>query len=246
IGINKTMANPTYVAQNMDITDSWNGYQTLLHIKSPNEKLEKFVFTAPGLIGLNGINNHSVAVTINSVKQLKYSKNGLPVLFVTRAILDRTTYEDAVNFLYNIEHASGQNYIIGGIDSMASFECSATKIVKYIPFEGASFTYHTNIPLVNDDYNITYINRIREDNKNIDEYKPYCPRLKSLRETFKDNSIYVDVEKLKSILSSRDWNINKNITFGCTIMVLSDNPELHLSPGRPDEEPFQVFKFNVK
>jgi predicted choloylglycine hydrolase len=245
IGIKKTNINPTFVAQNMDITDAWNGYQTLLHIKNLNEKMEKFVFTAPGLIGLNGINNHSVAVAINSIQQLKYSKNGIPVLFVTRAILDKKTYEDAVKFLYNIEHAAGQNYIIGGIDSIASFECSATKIAKFIPFKGANFTYHTNIPLINDDYNSIYIKKIREGNKNVDEYKPYCPRLKSLRETFNNNSIYVNGEKLKSILSSRDWNINKGITFGCTIMVLSENPELHLSPGRPDVEPFQVFKFNV-
>lgn len=244
IGIKKTNTNPTYVAQNMDITDSWNGYQTLLHIKNSGDNIEKFVFTAPGLIGLNGINNYSLAVAINSLKQLKYSINGLPVLFVTRAILERKTYEDAVKFLHNIEHAAGQNYIIGGIDNMTSFECSATKVAEYSPFKEAKFTYHTNIPLINDDFNLTYINKIEEDYKNVEEYEPYCPRLKSLRQTFKDNSITVDVEKLKSILSSRDWNINKGITFGCTIMVLSKNPELHISPGRPDVEPFQVFRFD--
>jgi len=26
-------------------------------------------------------------------------------------------------------------------------------------------------------------------------------------------------------------------------MELGKNPELHISPGRPDEEPFQIFRF---
>jgi hypothetical protein len=29
-------------------------------------------------------------------------------------------------------------------------------------------------------------------------------------------------------------------------MVLGENPELHISPGRPDEEPFQVLAFSAR
>jgi hypothetical protein len=29
-------------------------------------------------------------------------------------------------------------------------------------------------------------------------------------------------------------------------MVLGENPELHISPGRPDEEPFQVLTFSPR
>jgi hypothetical protein len=51
------------------------------------------------------------------------------------------------------------------------------------------------------------------------------------------------VNVLKDIFRDRDTIINNRGTFGCTIMVLGENPELHISPGRPDEEPYQVFRF---
>jgi hypothetical protein len=60
----------------------------------------------------------------------------------------------------------------------------------------------------------------------------------------KDNSIQIDASLLKKIFSDRETIINNRGTYGCTIMVLKDNPELHISPGRPDEEPFLSFKFN--
>jgi hypothetical protein len=54
------------------------------------------------------------------------------------------------------------------------------------------------------------------------------------------------VDLLKDIFRRRDIRINNTGTFGCTIMVLGEDPELHVSPGRPDEEPFQVFRFPTK
>jgi hypothetical protein len=53
----------------------------------------------------------------------------------------------------------------------------------------------------------------------------------------------MDIDTLKDILSDREIIINNRSTFGCTIMILGSLPELHISPGRPDEEPFQVFGF---
>jgi hypothetical protein len=49
---------------------------------------------------------------------------------------------------------------------------------------------------------------------------------------------------LKALFQNRASGINNAGTYGCTIMVLGENPELHISPGRPDEAPFQVLAFS--
>jgi len=58
-----------------------------------------------------------------------------------------------------------------------------------------------------------------------------------------DRPVSVCVNELKFIFSNRDCNINNRSTFSCTIMVLSENPELHITGGRPDENPFLLFRF---
>jgi hypothetical protein len=44
--------------------------------------------------------------------------------------------------------------------------------------------------------------------------------------------------------AGRASGINNRETYGCTIMVLGEKPELHISPGWPDVEPFQVLDFS--
>jgi len=41
-----------------------------------------------------------------------------------------------------------------------SIECSAAKKVPFVPFDGATLTYHTNHPLSNDDYSAWYVERL--------------------------------------------------------------------------------------
>ena len=43
--------------------------------------------------------------------------------------------------------------MIGGPNEAACFERSAGRMSRFVPFEGAEFTYHTNHPLINDDFN---------------------------------------------------------------------------------------------
>ena len=233
IGLSKSEKHPVMVAQTLDIPTFYHGFQTLLHIKDPAHDMETFLFTFPGFIAANGINDHAVAVVVNAVQQLENSRDGLPVAFVIRGILQRKTYAEAVKFIKTIKHGAPQNYMIGGTGEMGSFECSTTNVSQYIPFEGASFTYHTNHPLKNLNYTTG------------DDYKHPCPRFRALQSILKDNSVLVDVNTLKDIFSNRETIINNRRTFGCTIMILGKNPELHISPGRPDEEPYQVFRFKT-
>jgi hypothetical protein len=126
---------------------------------------------------------------------------------------------------------------------MGSFECSTTNVSEFVPFENASFTYHTNHPLRNLNYSARFVEYLKSKNISPNDYKHSCPRFIALQNIFKDNSIRMDVDTLKDIFSNRDIVINNRSTFGCTIMVLGQNPELHIAPSRPDEAPFQVFRF---
>lgn len=243
IGVQKTRKNSSIVAQNLDIPRFYHGFQTLLHIKDIKTDWEAFVFTIPGVIATNGLNNHSIAVVVNAIQQLEYSLDGLPVAFVIRGILQRKTYDKAIKFIHSIKHGAPQNYLIGGSKNMGSFECSTTKVSPFIPFKGAYFTYHTNHPLANHAYTERFLEYIKSKNKTPQDYEHACPRFRSLQNMLKDNSIKIDIGMLKKIFSDRETIINNRSTYGCTIMVLKDNPELHISPGRPDEEQFLVFKF---
>jgi len=243
ISLVKTEKHPAMVAQNLDIPTFYHGFQILLHIKDPAQDLETYLFTFPGFIAANGINSHSVAVVVNAIQQLESSRDGLPVAFVIRGILERRTYADALKFIKTIKHGAPQNYMIGGAEEMGSFECSITHISEFMPFENASFTYHTNHPLKNLNYTARFEKHLKSKGVSPEDYKHPCPRFHALQNIFKDNSVHIDVDTLKDIFSNREIIINNRGTFGCTIMKLGKNPELHISPGRPDKEPFQVFRF---
>jgi predicted choloylglycine hydrolase len=243
IGLEKTEKHPAMVAQNLDIPPFYHGFQALLHIKDPEQALETYLFTFPGFIAANGLNSRSVAVVVNAVQQLEHSRDGLPVAFVIRGILQRRSYSEALQFIKTIKHGAPQNYMIGDADDMGSFECATTHVNEFIPFENASFTYHTNHPLKNTNYTARFEQYLKSKNVSPKDYKHPCPRFQALQKTFKDNSVDVDIDTLKDIFRNRDIIINNRGTFGCTIMKLGTNPELHISPGRPDEEPFQVFRF---
>ncbi len=243
IAVRKRGNSPSLVSQTLDIPTFYHGFQTVLHIEGNEEEPGALVFTFPGFIAANGLNDRSVAVCVNAVTQLAYSAKGLPVAFAIRGILRQKSYEDAVRFLEKIVPAAPQNYVIGGPDIVSSFERSAKRMDEFVPFGGAELTYHTNHPLVNDDFNPRFTERLQKRGMSLDEYKARCPRFKFLGRTFKDNTVPLDLAILKQTFSDRDSGINNPSTYGCTIMVLGDRPELHIAPGRPDEVSFEVIGF---
>ena len=250
IGVNKRGDSPTLVAQNMDIPLFYHGYQTLLQIKHSGSDLESFVLTTPGLIALNGMNNSAVAINCNTLTQLRPAREGLPVAFIVRGVLERRSLEEAEQFIRGINHASGQNYIIGGAEKAKSLECSAGKVTEYRPYPGADRTYHTNHPLANDDFNPRYVEGLKKNNKTLLEGAYYCYRFESVEKRLRDRTKVVDVSAIKETLSSRDWEgekgkglISNASTYACVIMVLSETPTLHIAPGNPHLTAFQTFTF---
>jgi len=246
IAAGKRNGNPAYVAQTLDIPAFYHGFQTVLRIRDKREDLETLVFTIPGVVAANGLNSRSVAVCVNAVTQLAYSPKGLPVAFVIRGILRQESYEQAVKFLQDIQPAAPQNYVIGGPADDAAFERSAGKMSRFIPFASAEFTYHTNHPLINDDFNPRFPETLKRREMTLEKYQTLCPRFNFLGQVLKNNSAAIDLASLKTLFQNRASGINNAETYGCTIMVLGENPELHISPGRPDEEPFHVLAFSPR
>jgi len=246
---------PSLLGQNLDIPGISDNHQVLLHIKHGDSDLESLVFTISGYIGMMGLNNKAVGVCVNALLQLNQRGDGLPVAYVVRGVLEQKSYREAVNFIHAIKHASGQNYIIGGTEKVASFECSANKVSRYVPYEGAKRVYHTNHPLVNDDQEL--YNKILESlppGRRI----PRGPsnseiRFRALEKRFKNPEKKITVDNVKEALSSRDHPVHPvcvdrresggGLTAGSLVMELSESPVLHYAPGPPCKVPYGEYRF---
>jgi len=244
VAAGKRGGKPAYIAQTLDIPAFYHGYQTVLRVREEKEGTESLVFTIPGVIAANGLNNRSVGVCVNAVTQLAYSSKGLPVAFVIRGILRRKSFEQAVKFLEAVQPAAPQTYVLGGPDEVAVFERSAGKIARFVPFEGAEFSYHTNHPMVNDDFNPKFPAMLKSKDMTLESYRAQCQRFRFLGGLLKDNSAAIDLDSLQALFKNRNSGVNNASTYGCTIMVLGEDPELHVSPGRPDLALFQVIRFS--
>jgi hypothetical protein len=241
LGCYREEDTPTLLAQNGDLPSLYDGFQTLLHVKHQNPSLESFVCTYAGLIAAWGLNNQAVGICTNTLIDLNHSSDGLPVAFLIRMVLEQPSLEEAVKFIKSVKHASGQNYIIGGLEEVVCLECSSNMIREYTPYEEARRVYHTNHPLVNNDAVLplryyTGTSRAR--------FSYFDGRLR-------DPSKKVTVDKIKHILSSHDGPVcvHNNyqpvgsVTFASLIYELSKPPVLHITAGPPCSSEWKVLRF---
>lgn len=248
----------TIVAQNMDLPDYLDGYQVVLRIIDDHSEVETLVFSTAGLIALNGVNNHSVGIVCNNLGQLNHSREGLPVAYVHRGVLEKKQFLEAKSFLETVHHASGQNYIIGVAGQMVNLECSANQVVAYAQPEWNDRICHTNHPFVNTDFRAITVGA-----------KPSREDLATFFDTRDENSstrfdvVYHQIsgienkkanpEIAKNLLSSHEsiaYPVCRHskpsspwMTLGTSIMELDLNPKLHVCPGPPCSSIFSTFEF---
>lgn len=250
-GVNKSDDRPSITAQNMDIPEFYHGFQTVIKINDTDSDKETMVLTIPGQLGITGMNNKSVSINCNTLMQLDYGKTGLPVTFIVRGVLDKNIQEEALNFVNEVLHASGQNYIIGGPEKVYSLECSANKVVEFRPFENSIFTYHTNHPMSNRDYSSKYIMLLEENNITLEEFEEEgfrCQRIKSFQERFTENTTNIEIEEIKNVLRSRDNDgrdvVSNSNTYASVIYELSEQPKFIIAPGKPHEVDYIELDFD--
>lgn len=256
IGVAAKGSNPTYIAQNMDLPSFMNGGQVLLHINANKNEPEQYLLSSAGLVALNGVNASGIGVTVNTLMQLSASNDGLPVVCVIRGLLLKKDKKSALNFLQNVKHASGQNYIIGAIDSVYDFEASANKVVRYTPDANSqSLVYHTNHPISNDDLKPWYKEKVEKvlsgavsSNSSI-RLQALKIRLNINNPSFSDNTI-------KATLRSKDneknpvcitYQSDRDIfSFSSVIYTIGKNPTVQLTNGSPDLSEYALHKFTAK
>jgi predicted choloylglycine hydrolase len=257
IGMAATNSHPAYIAQNMDLENYMNGYQVLFHISSYNGEPEQYILSCAGLIALNGINSSGIGVCVNTLMQLEASSDGLPVACVIRGILSKQDGASALKFLKTIKHASGQNYIMGAVDSVYDFEASVNKVVRFLPdINNSLLVYHTNHPITNDDIKPWYIESMKKilsgeainDNSFI--------RFTSLKNRLKLSDSNFSINLIKETLRSKDNQLNpicrvyKNgeavFTFSSVILTLGKSPSIQLTRASPDQSEYVLHSFKSK
>lgn len=223
-------ANGTPVlAQTMDIPSYHDGAQAVLRIeRDPGPDL--LVFTYAGMIGLTGCNAAGLAVVVNNLDMLPSSRAGVPVAFAVRGVLERQALTDAVRFLREVPHATGQHYGLAAPNGLASVEAWATGVAVTEP---GPRLLHTNHPLatgetVGDPERRYQGSRTRE-------------RLAFLE---REAGLRRDVAGLQALLADCTVPISlgperRSMTFGAVVYECSVPPQMWLAPGPPHLKAFQ-------
>jgi isopenicillin-N N-acyltransferase-like protein len=255
VGVPAAGSSHAYIAQNMDLENYTDGFQVLMRIPADNQYPEQLILTHPGLIALTGLNAKGIGVCVNTLMQLKASSTGLPVAFVIRELIRTTGKDEILDFITSVDHASGQNYIIGIRDAVYDFEASSNKVVRFKPDNPNGSVYHTNHPIVNDDLKPWYA--------------LYSPSLSEGTRAPAGNSEFrfeaaerrmstatdIDDTTIAGTLRSRDHDqhpvcrtnseANDGFTFASVIMTLSDQPSIQVVAGPPDEGEYSTYSFTV-
>lgn len=245
---------PSFAGQNMDVMSYVEGHQVLLRIRYPDSDLESLVFTYAGAIALCGMNSAPLGVNCNTLMQLGCRPDGLPVAFVARSLLEKTSFDEAVAFLHNVDHASGQNFTVSTIDRVGAFECSPGKVAEYRARPDGLRVCHTNHPLANND--TASFEALDASNSWARGYGNTCSRLASIaaRTVHREGSI--GLVDLKEALRAKDdpdnpvcrdlsTNTQASViayTAGSMVYELSDTPKLHLAAGPPSESEFVTYE----
>ena len=185
--------------------------------------------------------------------QLSASTEGLPVACVVRGILLKKDKKSALDFLQTVKHASGQNYIIGTVDSVYDFEASANKVVRFIPVaNNPSLVYHTNHPISNDDIKPWHGENVRKAlsgesvGNSVTRFIALKNRLDINSPNFSDNTIKEtlrskDSEKYPVCLAYQ--SDEGDFTFSSVIYTLGKNPTVQITNGSPDQSEYVLHKF---
>jgi isopenicillin-N N-acyltransferase like protein len=254
IGVPSVNGSLSYIAQNMDIESFTDGYQTLFRIEATADRPEQLVLSHPGLIALNGMNSSGVGMIMNTIMQLNASNSGLPVAFVVRKVLASTDKDEIIKFITSVNHASGQNYILGVRGEVFNFEASANKVVRFDPGNKNQTVYHTNHPIVNDDVKPWFA---QYNPKDVVDTIPSTSnsyiRLAALTTRIADRDAVTD-DHIKDALRSKDDANNpvcrtldpkKNgFTFASVVMTLTGEPYLQLTAGPPSESEYLKVVFS--
>ncbi len=254
MGAAATKTSPAYIAQNMDVENYMQGGQVLLHIPATKTEPEQYIVTCAGLVALNGMNSAGIGMCMNTILELESSYNGLPVAFIIRAVLNQQNGREALNLLQAINHASGQNYILGVGEEVYDFEASANKVIRYIPAGGdGSLVYHTNHAVANDDVKPWYKKLFERNVAGQNPNDNSVVRMAALQNRLTVNAGSISPDIIKSALRSKDNPYNPvcrvyreggfGFTFSSILFTLTGKKSVQLTYGSPDQAEYVEYFF---
>lgn len=249
-GLGALTRSGAIAAQNMDLGVWMDGYQTLLHIHDRALGLESYVLTCAGMIGLCGMNSAGLALCVNTLLDLNHRIDGLPVAFVSRAMLERRSAAEAASFLEAAPHASGQNYVLADPAAVIDYECSAAGAVR-VPFTVVDRAWHTNHALASGDRDPTH-----SGSGWADSGRDSRARLAAVERRIADGATTVDPRLARATLASKDdprdpvsrrkdRGIDKpatGFTFASVIWEVGIEPAAHVAAGAPCSHEFETFR----
>lgn len=253
IGVPARDGRPGYIGQNMDIETYTDGFQTLMRLEGTPDRPEQLILTHPGLIALNGVNASGIGVVVNTLMQLQASADGLPVAFVIRKILDTTDEEELLQFIQEVPHASGQNYILGIRGKVYNFEASARQVVRYDPQNANGTVYHTNHPIVNTDlkpWHALYSPTQKPEDLPVGS-NSYL-RFAAVEKRIAANADITEGTLMEALRSKDDPDnpvcrspLNGGFTFASVIITMETPPVIQVTAGPPDESEYAAYSFET-
>ncbi len=253
MGVAATANHPGYIAQNMDVENYMQGGQILFHLPANGKEPEQYILSCAGLVALSGMNAKGIGMCMNTLLELNGSPDGLPVAYMIRGILAKQKGKDVLDFLKAVKHASGQNYIVGIVDSVYDFEASANQVVRFYSKPGSPVVYHTNHALANTDvkpwhkraFEKRLAGQIPGDNSVI--------RFTSLQQRLDKLPADISTDIIKTTLRSKDNMYNPvcrtfreggpGFTFSSILYTLGKNPSVQLTYGSPDQAEYVEYFF---
>jgi hypothetical protein len=244
---------PALLAQNLDLAQYLDGFQILLRSRCDESDGEIITLSVPGMISLMGMNSHGFAVCDNTLTQLRTDPQGLPIFALYRMLLESRSLDDALALVARAPHAVGLNWVLGDGGGVAMIERSGGRAVRFGP-DGSGLAYHTNHPLVSDDWAADFIGGGARPRPHRSSYL----RLAALHQRLQP-AADLSVDGLKAVLASRDdadYPVSRGggrnledqqigFTLACNIFELRPgDPVWHLAAGPPHERPFHIYRFD--
>lgn len=242
LGIARHGDQPTITAQNIDVPQWMRTNPTVLRIRHPDSSRQELVATLPGMLGAMGMNSGRVAVAVNTILQLAPCRDGLPVTFVVRGLLDQPDDAAARAFLLRVPHASGQAYTIGGPATVTCHEASAHKVVPFVPASGPDRVWHTNHPVASDDWNPAFVASAQKAGKEPAAVKFGCSRFAAVVQVLGGGEP-AGLEQCVALLADPKANVCNAMTYMCVVMTLGEQPEMRVTPGAPNQAAMQTVAF---
>jgi hypothetical protein len=227
-------AGAPVVAQTMDIPSLYDGSQVAIRHRR-DDGPDLVIFTGAGMLALNGANAPGIGVVVNNLSMLPASDRGLPVMFMIRGVLERTTLAEAAAFVAQTPHAIGQHYAIGGPDGIVGLEGAANGVKR--SDAGTERYVHANHPLAN----LEVVGDPSRQYRASTTFERHARASELIAEAS-------DQAGIESLLEDTAAPISRApkagfMTFGGTSIACSVPPVVHITAGPPHEAPWTNVAF---